>query len=59
MNTPCFCANCGHTKSLHYGPKPHACALDQTCDCLRYVSEAEAQEIARVIREALREAVTP
>jgi hypothetical protein len=53
--TKAWCACCGHSRALHLPTGKHLCVLDD-CPCSGYVSETEAQEIARIIREALREA---
>jgi hypothetical protein len=50
MSATVFCADCGCRKGLHRPEGQHPCAL---CECRRFVSHAEAEEILKSIREQL------
>ena len=54
--TKVWCQDCGHAKALHVLGGKHPCVLDG-CVCLRFVSQAEAQEVARSLREQLSDGV--
>ncbi len=57
MSAPVFCVDCGHAKAMHVLGGKHPCVLDG-CACIRFVSPAEGQEIARGLREQMKEAAS-
>ena len=54
MSAPVFCANCGHSKAMHYAHEQHPCVLCPN-ECLRFVSAAEAAEISKSLKQQMEE----
>ena len=54
MSAPVFCANCGHSKAMHYAHGQHPCVLCPN-ECLRFVSAAEAAEISKSLKQQMEE----